>query len=111
MWVLMFVAYTGIWKASRELGLSTWWLGPVGAPQPIPILLLPFVAPAVMVVLALNNTRRLPFAGLVAGACGALIGLADLGRVTRLGILELAIAGAGVAVSVAGFGGTYRSAP
>ncbi len=109
-WVLTFVAYTGVWKASRELGLSTWWLGPISAPRPVPVTLLPFVAPVVMVVATLNNARRLPFYGLAASLVGAVIGLADLPRVTRLGIVELVIAAAGAVVSVASLAGMYRKA-
>jgi hypothetical protein len=107
-WGLVFVAFTAVWKVSRELGLSTWWLGPVGEPQPIYVLLLPFVAPALMVLATLNNGRRLPWAGLVASAITAAIGIGDLSRVTRLGIVEIAIGAAAAAVSLASLSGLYR---
>ena len=107
-WGLVFVAFAGVWKVSRELGLATWWLGPIGEPQPVFVLLLPFVAPAAMVVATLNNARRLPVAGLVASAVTAAIGAGDLDRVLRLAVVELAIAGAAAAVSVASFAGLYR---
>ena len=76
-WGLVFVAFAGVWKVSRELGLSTWWLGPIGEPQPVFVLLLPFVAPVAMVVAALNDVRWLPVAGLVASAVTAVIGFGD----------------------------------
>ena len=104
----MFVAYSGVWKASRELGLATWWLGPVSAPKPIFVMLLPFVAPAAMVMAALGNARRLPWYGLLASAVALLVALPDLDRVRRLGIIELAIAAAGALASVASFAGMYR---
>jgi hypothetical protein len=107
-WGLVFVAFTAVWKSSRELGLSTWWLGPVGEPQPVVVMLLPFVAPVAMLLATLNNVRWLPWAGLVASAGTAAIGIADLDRVLRLGLVEVAIAGAAAAVSVASFGGRYR---
>jgi hypothetical protein len=110
-WGLVFVAFAAVWKVSRELGLATWWLGPIGEPQPVFVLLLPFVAPAGMVVAALNNARRLPVAGLIASAVTAAIAVADLDRVFRLALVELAIAGAGAAVSIASFAGLYRSVP
>ena len=66
-WALVIVAYAAVWKTSYELGLSTWWLGPFGDPQPAFVTMLPFVAPLVMVLLALNNSRWLPWAGLVGG--------------------------------------------
>jgi hypothetical protein len=109
--VLVFVAWSGVWKASRELGVATWWLGPDGDPRPIVVTLLPFVAPLAMVLLALNNVRRLPWYGLAAAAVCAVIGIVDLSYVRRLGIAELVIAGAGAAVAIAGFGGAYRRAP
>ncbi len=109
-WVLVFVAWSGVWKASRELGVATWWLGPDGEPQPIFVTLLPFVAPLAMVLLALNNVRRLPWFGLAAAAVSAVIAIVDLSYVRRLGIVEIVIAGAGAAVAIAGFGGAYRRA-
>jgi hypothetical protein len=109
-WGLVFIAFAAVWKVSRELGLSTWWLGPIGEPQPVFVLLLPFVAPVAMVVATLNHTRWLPIAGLVASAVTAAVGVGDLDRVLRLAIVELAIAGAAAAVSIASFAGLYRSA-
>jgi hypothetical protein len=108
-WGLVFVGFTAVWKVSRELGLSTWWLGPVGEPQPVYVLLLPFVAPAAMVLATLNNARRLPWFGVLASAATAAIGIGDLDRVTRLAIVELAIAAAGAAVSLASLSGLYRA--
>jgi hypothetical protein len=107
VWAMVFVAMIAVWKTSRELGLSTWWLGPLGEPAPWFVTLLPFVPPAAMVVLTMNNAVWMPWGGLAAaGALGA-IGAADLGRVPRLGVVELAIAGAGALVAVAGFAGRY----
>ena len=67
-WVMVFVAFTGVWKASRELGLATWWLGPISEPRPLLVMLLPFLAPVAMVVATLNNAARLPWFGLAASA-------------------------------------------
>jgi hypothetical protein len=108
---MAFVAYTAAWKVSRELGLATWWLGPISQPQPFFVMLAPFAAPAVMVVLALNNARRLPWYGLTASLVGVAVGLADLDHVRRLAYVELAIAAAGAMVSVASFSGVYRAVP
>jgi hypothetical protein len=108
-WILVFVAFTGVWKASRDLGLATWWLGPISQPRPVFVMLLPFVAPAAMVIAALNNARWLPWFGLAASAVCAAVGLGDLDRVQRLADVELAIAAAGALVSVASISGLYRS--
>jgi hypothetical protein len=110
-WVLVFVAWSGVWKASRELGVATWWLGPDGEPQPIFVMLLPFVVPLVMVVLTLNNVRRLPWYGLAGAAIASVIGIVDLSYIRRLGIVEIVIAAAGAAVAIAGFAGVYRRDP
>ncbi len=107
-WALVLVAWSGVWKASRELGVATWWLGPDGEPQPVVIMLLPFVVPLAMVVLLLNNLRRMPWCGLVGAALAAVLGIIDLSYVRRLGIVELVIAGAAGAVSLASFTGVYR---
>jgi hypothetical protein len=108
--VLVIVALTGVWNASRQLGVALWWLGPDGEPQPVFITLLPFLAPLVVIVLVLNNVRLLPWLGLAAAVVTSAFGIVDLGYVRRLGIVELVIAAAGAAVAVAGFGGTYARA-
>jgi hypothetical protein len=108
-WAFVIVAYAAVWKTSYELGLSTWWLGPFGDPQPAFVTMLPFVAPLAMVLLALNNSRWLPWAGLGAAAILAIIAVFDLSRVPRLAIVELAIAGAGALIAIAGFSGRYRA--
>lgn len=110
-WVLVILAYCGVWKASRELGLATWWLGPSAAPRPLPVMLLPFIAPVVMIVATLNNSHRLVTYGVVAGGLGLLIGLADLAGVHRFGLVELAIGVAGIAVALASVAGRYQRAP
>jgi hypothetical protein len=107
-WALVIVAYAAVWKTSAELGLNTWWLGPFGDPQPLFVTMVPFVAPLVMVILAVNNSRWLPWAGLVAAGVLAIIAVFDVPKVPRLGVVELAIASAGALVAVASFAGRYR---
>ena len=106
-WVLVIAAFIGVWNTSRQLGVALWWLGPDGEPQPVFITLLPFLAPLVLIVLVLNNVRHLPWFGLAAAAVTSVFGFIDLAYVRRLGVVELLIAGAGAAVAIAGFGGTY----
>ena len=109
-WAFVIVAYTAVWKTSSELGLNTWWLGPLGDPQPAFVTMLPFVAPLVMVLLTVNNSRlasvarpRLP------PPCSPAIAGFDLVKVPRLALVELAIAAAGALLAVAGFAGRYRA--
>ena len=94
VWGFVVVGFVAVWKTSRELGRSTWWLGPWGEPQPAYVTMLPFVAPIAMIVMAVNSTRRLPLIGLVAAAITALIATFDLSWVPRLAGVELAIAAA-----------------
>ncbi len=66
----------------RRAASSAWrrgGSGPVSDPQPIFVMLLPFVGPAAMVIATLANVRRLPWYGLVASAVAVLIALPDLG--------------------------------
>jgi hypothetical protein len=109
-WVGVFVAYSGVWKASEELGLATWWLGPRANPQPVIVRLVPFLVAATFGTLATYNVRRLPVIGLVGAAVLAAIAVPDLSRSTGLATIEFAIAGAVVLVSVASFTGVYRPA-
>ena len=108
-WAFVIVAYTAVWKTSRELGLNTWWLGPLGDPQPAFVTMLPFIAPLVMVLFTVNNSRLIPWLGLAAAAVlGAIAGF-DLVKVPRLGLVELAIASAGALLAVASLAGRYRA--
>ena len=107
-WLAVLVGFAGVWTASRQLGLSTWWLGPAASPRSTFVMLIPFVPPALLVAAAFNRSRHLAWWGLAGAAALVLVGLGDLGRVRGLGLVELALAAAGAAVSVASLAGTYR---
>jgi hypothetical protein len=110
-WGAVVVALAAVWGTSRQLGLSTWWLGPVADPRPLVVSLLPFVPPLAVIALAATRQRHVPWAGLAAAGVLAAIGAADLGRTPRLAVLQLVIAACGALVAIAGFAGTYRAAP
>lgn len=110
LWVGVVLAWSAVWNASVQLGLSTWWLGPRGDPTPAVVRLVPFVAPAVMLLAIINNVRWVAYAGIVAAAALAAIAIGDLSRVRNLGLMELAIAITAGLASVAALAGTYRSA-
>ncbi len=110
-WLAVAVALAGVWSASRQLGLSTWWLGPSAAPRPFVVNVLPFVAPILLIAATLDRRRHLPWWGLLGAAAIAAVGVADLGRVRGFGVVELVIAGAAAAVSVAAASGMYRATP
>jgi hypothetical protein len=108
VWGLVFVAYIAVWKTSRELGLSTWWLGPLGEPVGWYVSMLPFLVPIAMILLAVNNAKGLPWFGLVGAAWCAVIGLLDTGKVWRLGLVELGIAVAAGLAAVGSISGRLR---
>ena len=107
-WIGVIVGFAAVWNASVQLGLSTWWLGPRADPQPRYVQFLPFVAPVLMLLATINQMRWLPWLGLGASAIMGAIGVADLGRVTSLAVVEIAIAAAAAGMSIASFTGTYR---
>lgn len=107
-WLGVLVGMAGVWTASRQLGLSTWWLGPPASPRPLFITLVPFAPPALLAAAAFNRTRYLAWWGLAGAVVLALVGLGDLGRVRGFGLVELALAAAGAAISLASLAGTYR---
>lgn len=108
-WIGVFVAYLGVWKASVEIGLSTWWLGARSDPQPLVIQLVPFFVAAFFGILASYNVRRLPWIGLVGVVALTTIAVPDFSRSVGLAMVEFAIAGAVAMVVLASFTGTYRA--
>lgn len=109
-WLLVAVGFASVWVSSRTTGLSTWWLGPETAPRFFLLWLLPFVAPLLLAASGYSQVRHLPIAGLAGAAVSALVALGDVGRVNGYAVIEFALAGGGLLVSVAAFGGTYRAA-
>ncbi len=109
-WVGAFLAYLGVWKASEEIGIATWWLGPRSNPQPIWIRLVPFAIIAVVGILASYNVGRLPWIGLGGSIALAVIAAGDFSRSGGLATIEFAIAGAVALVSLGSFSGVCRAA-
>lgn len=110
-WVGVVLAMATVWNTSVQLGLSTWWLGPRGEPQPKLIQLSPFVGPVLMILGTINNARWLAWCGLAVSGVLAGYGLGDLGRVNQIAALELIIAGVAMGVSIASLTRTYRPNP
>ena len=107
-WVGVILGLAAVWKSSWTLGFSTWWLGPQADPRFVGLLILPFVLPILVVVLGLMNVRYAAFAGIAAAVGTALIGWGDVGRQDKFAAVELALAGAGLLVSVACLAGMVR---
>ena len=109
-WIGVVVGLAAVWNVSVQLGLSTWWLGPRGDPQPLVVRFAPFVAPVLMLLATVNHVRWSGWYGLAAAAVVGGVAAGDVGRVTSLAVVELAIAGAAALVSAASLTGTYRPA-
>lgn len=109
-WILIVAVLAAAWNVSRQLGLSTWWLGPVDGARPSYVTVLPFIGPSTVIVLAGNRARYVPWVGLLAAAATAAVGLGDLARIRGVALVELLAAAAGLLVSLASFSGMYRTA-
>lgn len=109
VWGLVFVGLIAVWKTSRELGLNTWWLGPIGEPASPIFSMVPFIAPVAMILLAVNNLKWLPWFGLGASALTAVVAAFDVSKVPRLALVEFAIAGAGALAAIGALSGRYRN--
>lgn len=103
------VVLASAWSVSRQLGLSTWWLGPVQHQRPLYVMLIPFIAPAVVITAVGNRVRYVPWMGVLGAVATAAVGVGDLGRVLGIGVVELIAAAAALLVSIAAFSGMYRA--
>jgi hypothetical protein len=108
-WIAVVLAFAAVWNTSVQLGRSTWWLGPRGEPTPRIVQFVPFVAPVAMVLASIDNIRWVAIAGIGAAIVTAGVGIGDIGRVPAIAAVELAIAIAAGAISVAALTGTYRT--
>ncbi len=108
-WIGVVVGLASVWAASRQIGMSTWWLGPPANGRHVVINVAPFVAPFFALTSAIGGSRRTWQIGIAAGAILVAIGAADLGRVTRLGIVEIVLGCAGAGSSIASWVGTPLS--
>jgi len=108
---MVFMSYMGVWKASEELGIGTWWLGPRSNPQPIVVNLIPFVIVALVGIAAGISFRRLPWISVAGSAALFVVAIPDLSRSTGLAVIEFVIAGAATTISLASFTGRYRAKP
>ena len=108
-WIGVVIGLASVWAVSRQVGLSTWWLGPPANGRHPVINLAPFVAPSLALILAIGGSHRTWKVGILAGAAIMLIGAVDLGRVTRLGVVEIVLGLAGAGSSLASWIGTPRA--
>jgi hypothetical protein len=108
-WTGVFFAFAAVWKASEEIGLATWWLGPRSAPQPVVVRLLPFVLAIAVGAVVVANWHAAVWVSLAGSALIALLACFDITRSGGLALIEFAIAAAIALVTVASFSGRYRA--
>lgn len=109
-WIAAFFAYAGVWQASVQIGIGTWWIGPRAQPTNVAIKLIPFLLSLTMGLLIIYNVKgilRWSAAGVVAAA---LISIPDFSRSVGLGVAEAAIAGLLGVITLASLSGRYRAA-
>lgn len=109
-WLLIAASFAAIWFSSRQVGLSTWWLGPATDPQLILITLLPFTVPLALAAAGYTAQRWLPWWGIGGAAFVAAIGAFDVVRVPGYAAIEFGLAIAGLFISLACFAGVFRRA-
>jgi hypothetical protein len=109
-WVGVIVSFSAIWRSTRTMGLSTWWLGASSTPQPLVVQLVPFYIGIAMVVLGARSTRHLPYLGIVGALLLAGVAAGDIDRFHRLAAAEMIVAGAALLLSIATLAGLLRPA-
>ncbi len=110
-WIGVFFVFAAVWKASEEIGIATWWLGPRSAPQPLLIRLLPFILALCVALVVISNLRQAVWVSYSGAAVIAVLAALDLSRSAGLAVIEFAIAAAVVLVTTASFAGRYKVAP
>ena len=108
-WFAAFFAFAAVWKASEEIGIGTWWLGPRAQKQPTVVRLIPFSLCVVVIVAAMYNVRRLSVISLLGSFAVAVIAAGDVSRSGGLAAIEFAIAFALLLVSAASLTGVRRA--
>ena len=107
-WLLVAASFGAVWYSSYLTGFATWWLGPESEPR-YAFMLIPFLIPLALAVMALRGARRLPWFGIGGAVLLAGVAAGDLGATTSYSLVEFAIATGGLLISVASFAGMLRA--
>ena len=62
-WTGALLGIAAVWKASRIVGLSTWWLGPPAQARPIVVSAIPGLVALIVLIVGIRNVRGLPWIG------------------------------------------------
>lgn len=109
-WIAIVAALGIVAGASEVIGRQVWWLGDDERRAPIYVVVLPAIAPLATVLAAANNRTWVPYASAVATLTTLLTAWGDRHRSPGAALVELALAGAGLLVTIASFSGRYRKA-
>jgi hypothetical protein len=109
-WGCALLGFVAVARSARNLGLSTWWLGPRSDPNLLLVQLIPSLPAVALIVMGARNVRFLPHFGVVGAVVLGAIATGDLGNFDRLAVAEFAIAAAALLISVASFAGLLRRA-
>lgn len=107
-WAAVVLAIAAVWKTSRVVGLSTWWLGPPAEPRLLLVELIPGTIALVVLVAGFRNVRHLPWIGIGGALALAGVALGDAGRFHGLALVEAAIALAALLLSTSAFAGVLH---
>ncbi len=109
-WITSFFAYAGVWQASVQIGIGTWWVGPRAQPTNVAIKLIPFYLALIVALLIVYNVRWIVRWSATGVAVAALISVPDFSRSVGLGTAEAIIAGLLGLITLASLSGRYRAA-
>lgn len=95
--------------SAYTIGKPTWWLAnQTNGPFSI-LLIVPFLAPAVVIVTALRASRFAALAGLIATAILAVTSIVDVSRSPGVALGEAILAGCTALTTIAAIAGRRRS--
>ena len=95
--------------SAYKVGKPTWWLAnQTNGPFSI-LLIVPFLAPAVVIVTALRASRFAALAGLIATAILAVTSIVDISRSPGIALGEAVLAGCTALTTIAAIAGRRRS--
>ncbi|MGB3737486.1 MAG: hypothetical protein WA964_21205 [Ilumatobacter sp.] len=108
-WITAFFAFAGVWQASVQIGIGTWWVGPRAQPTNIAVKLIPFYLSLLIGLLIVYNVRWIVRWSALGVAATALISIPDFSRSVGLGVAEAIIAGLLGVITLASLSGRYRA--
>jgi len=107
--LLITVSLIALAISAYTVGKPTWWLASqTNGPFSI-LLIVPFLAPAVVIVTALRASRFAALAGLIATAILAVTSIVDISRSPGIALGEAILAGCTALTTIAAIAGRRRS--